>query len=436
MDQQLESTTQTNNLNQPMPLNGHSPQQVETLPPLKRKRRTKAEMEKLRSQQLPKEEKVEDNQQENIGDISVSSTPKRTDKYVYVEKVLQALEIAYDTRKNILLYGLGGFSKSTLTIDFLLDKGIEPFVVTLGKGMTIDKLFGGLDLKKFQEDGKIEYLVENSFMNYEYVIFEEMFDAPDYILEQLKDVLSSRILRNGTQIFPLKTKFIIANTNHTRNEYAKTNRSLLALMERFPLEIEVQWKDYNEITYGNLLNSVKGYVNPMLTYVLEEFAKSGNIISPRIALEASDILDKYGPDCFEFIADFASKPEILKKALTKFKSIDQIVVFGKITEEYNKYMKDLILDDLKGSEIKEVIQYHNYYKRGLSKFKKEVIVDDSLTERKTSVLKFAENLLSTYNKKIQDYSVGGEKATNIDEVTGEEITSEKEINDMLEGINL
>jgi hypothetical protein len=41
---------------------------------------------------------------------------------------------------------------------------------------------------------EFEYLVENSFMNHEYVVFEEMMDAPDFILEQLKDILSSRCL--------------------------------------------------------------------------------------------------------------------------------------------------------------------------------------------------------------------------------------------------
>lgn len=254
MNQELESTTLSIN-------SSNETEQIKQ----KRKRRTKAEMEESRKQEIIKDNKKIDSGE--IGTEENNISVKRTGKYVYVEKVIKALEVAFETKKNILLYGPGGFSKSTLTIDFLLDKGIEPFVLTLGKGMTIDRLFGGLNLKKFQEEGKIEYLVENSFMNYEYVIFEEMFDAPDYILEQLKDVLSSKVLRNGTQFFPLKTKFIIANTNHTRTEYSKSNRSLLALMERFPLEIEVQWLNYNEITYSNLLNSVKGTVNPMLTYV-------------------------------------------------------------------------------------------------------------------------------------------------------------------------
>jgi hypothetical protein len=52
-------------------------------------------------------------------------------------------------------------------------------------------LFGGLDINKFHDEGVLEYLLDNSFMNHEYVVFEEMMDAPDFILEQLKDILSS-----------------------------------------------------------------------------------------------------------------------------------------------------------------------------------------------------------------------------------------------------
>jgi hypothetical protein len=53
-------------------------------------------------------------------------------------------------------------------------------------------------------------------MNHEYVVFEEMMDAPDFILEQLKDILSSGEFRNGTQVYPIKTRFIVCNTNKTR----------------------------------------------------------------------------------------------------------------------------------------------------------------------------------------------------------------------------
>ncbi len=99
-------------------------------------------------------------------------------------------------------------------------------------------------MKLFNKTGEIQYLVENSFMNHEYVIFEEAFDAPVYVLTILKDILTSRELRNGHQVFPIKTKMIVICTNHSRSVIAD-DLSIKALMERFPLELEVKWQSYH-----------------------------------------------------------------------------------------------------------------------------------------------------------------------------------------------
>ena len=126
-------------------------------------------------------------------------------------------------------------------------------------------------------------------------------------------------------------------------------------MERFPLELEVRWKDYNKITYENLLNTVKGHADPMLTYVLEEFAKAGHNISPRIAIEAAEVLEACGPNCFEYIADFATQKDLLKRALTKFKSIEQLVMFEEVIKEYVAFMDPIELDEMTGKQIREAI---------------------------------------------------------------------------------
>ena len=389
----------------------------------KRTRRTKAEMELAKSKgEIISQE--EENEEEPV--------EKRTDRYVYSDKTIEVLEVAYLTNKNVVLWGPGGYSKSTLSLDFMRDKGHEPFVVTMGKGMTLDRLYGGLDLKKFQEDGRIEYLVENSFMNYEYVIFEELFDSPDYILEQLKDTLSSKILRNGGQVFPLKTKFIICNTNQTREFFTKNNSSLLALMERFPLELEVRWKDHNRITYENLLNKVNGFADPMLTYVLEEFAKAGHTISPRIAIEAAQVLDACGPNCFEYIADFATQKDLLKKSLTKYKSIEELMMFDGIIKEYVEKMEGLNLDEKTGKEIREIITYHTSFSKALNKVKK-VAVDDTLSDKKVSLIKEADNRFNTYAKVINSYTTAN--GAPLDD-KGNPLTTTVEIDELLKDIEL
>ena len=243
------------------------------------------------------------------------------EKFVFMDKTVSILNVGFQTSKNVILHGPGGHGKSEITLDFLRAKGIDPFVQTMGTGMTTDRLFGGLDIPTFETTGKIEYLVHNSFMNHEYVIFEELFDAPDFILEQLKDILSSGVFRNGTQIFPINTKFIICCTNRTRDEFSK-NMSLKALMERFPLELNVIWDNYTEISYNKLLESKfgEGEVDPVIPYLLQEYAKNGITISPRVAVTAYQVYDECGPESLSFIAEFAKKPSLIAEAIKKFES--------------------------------------------------------------------------------------------------------------------
>ncbi len=251
------------------------------------------------------------------------------DRYVFMDNIKELLNISFDTENNVILYGSGGHGKSEITLDFLHSKGIEPYVLTMGTGMTVDRMFGGLDINAFNDKGHIEYLVENSFMNSEYVIFEEMLDAPDFILEQLKDILSSGQFRNGNQVFDIKTKYIICNTNKTREDFAK-NASLIALMERFPLEAEVKWKTYNRVTYEKLLTHIMGGADPMLTFILEKYAKAGHVISPRIAIKSAELIASCGTSCLEFIADFKKHEGLLKDSIAAF---DAIFKLRKLTDQ-------------------------------------------------------------------------------------------------------
>ena len=284
----------------------------------------------LNSEELSEEETQEILKQVNKSLITkkkMKSTTKSVkknpvgDKFVFMDKTVNILNVGFSTCKNVILYGPGGHGKSEITLDFLKAKGIDPFIQTMGTGMTTDRLFGGLDIPTFETTGKIEYLVENSFMNHEYVIFEELFDAPDFILEQLKDILSSGVFRNGTQIFPINTKFIICCTNRTRDEFSK-NMSLKALMERFPLELNVIWDNYTEISYNKLLESKFGVgeVDPVIPYLLQEYAKNSITISPRVAVTAYQVYDQCGPESLSFIAEFAKKPSLIAEAIKKFES--------------------------------------------------------------------------------------------------------------------
>lgn len=252
-------------------------------------------------------------------------------KFVFTNDLEKAMDISFLTEENIILFGKGGHAKSEFTTEFFKSKGINPFVKTMGSGTTTDSLFGGIDIALFNTTGKLEYLVENSFMNHEYVVFEELFDAPDYILEQLKDIITSKKFRNGTQEFDIKTKLIICCTNKTREEFSK-NDSLKALMERFPLEYKVEWDSYTRETYNFLFQTVLGKAYPELEFILEKLHLNGTTVSPRTAIKAAKIIDSCGNlTCLDFIADFSGKnKDLVKEELKKYKNV---AVINKLIEE-------------------------------------------------------------------------------------------------------
>jgi hypothetical protein len=332
-----------------------------------------------------------------------------------MDKTLSVLDVGLKMEKNVVLYGPGGHGKSELALEFLRSKGITPYVITMGSGMTTDRMFGGMDIPVFEKTGKIEYLVENSFMNHEFVILEEMMDGPDFILEQLKDILSSGIFRNGTQIFEVKTTFIIACTNKTRDEFAK-NDSLKALMERFPLEHNVVWPTYSETAYNTLLEAKfgKGQIDPIIPFLLEEYAKASITISPRIALDAYEIYEECGPDALMFIADFCKKPQLIAQTLKKYKSS---IEFKKISSEIEEIINGITTNPGRSLANKKAF-CHNYNKlKEIEKKMKGFSVTDDLAAIHAGCTKKVNEVLSATKARAVNYNENIVMQANIEQRT-------------------
>lgn len=246
-------------------------------------------------------------------------------KFINSDKVANILSLGKDMGEHVVLFGRGGHGKSVMTEEFFKFHDIKPFVKSLGKGTMIDDLLGGLKIKEFQEEGKLEFNVENSFMNYEYVVFEEAFDAPLPVLEQLKDILTAKEFRNGNQTFKIKTKFIVVCTNRTRHELAEDD-SIKALMERFPYELKVEWDDYSAEEYNKMFRKVLNTSLNEFAMMVEE-ANKVHFISPRTAIKAAKVYQEFGLKELQYVAGFSSgvvealeeKSEELKK-LAKLKA--------------------------------------------------------------------------------------------------------------------
>lgn len=319
--------------------------------------------------------------------------------FVFMSEVAKILEVSEVTGKNCILFGKGGYGKSDFSLNYNRARGIDPYVFTMGSGTDTDRLFGGVDLAEFQKSGKIQYMVENSFMNHEDVIFEEMLDAPDFILEQLKDILSSGYFRNGEQVFEIKTKRIICCTNKTREEFAK-NTSLKALMERFPLEVEVKWEAFTSAQYAELFAAKygEGVVDPILPYVLEQLAIAKVEVSPRIALVAAEVLLKTGVDNLRYIAEFSKNISTLKDSLKRFegfnkfnKNVDEV---KGLVEQYKKLDADGISAGPTLTEALSLLKKINTKTKAIEKLK----VDDKTSVRKAEIVTTLKKFHERYAK--------------------------------------
>ncbi len=337
------------------------------------------------------------------------------DNYVFMDKTFNVLEVGMKTQKNVVLYGPGGHGKSEYSLEYLYEKGISPYIITMGKGMSTDRLFGGLNVKEYEATGKIEYLVENSFMNHEYVIFEEMMDAPDYILEQLKDILSSGQYRNGSQVFNIKTKFIISCTNKTREEFSK-NDSLKALMERFPLELNVVWDNYTDVAYNTLLEKRFGVnkVDPIIPFLLQEFTRNGITISPRIALDCYDIYEECGPDSLVFIAEFAKKPSLISESLAKFQDTIRFKQLGAEINDIVNHMHQNTANKTQEQRVDFVTNYKLLHTKAAEV--KAMTINDEMAHQHSALKKICTDFLDQFkdryvsaNAKVFDEPVDARK---------------------------
>lgn len=217
-------------------------------------------------------------------------------KPVFFEDVQKALEAAYATGHNILLYGPPGHNKSNGAEWFLKQKGIKDiFIKSISSGTTIEDMYGGIDIKQIRDTGKMVFRLdeEDFFGNHEYVIFDEILDAKEKVLASLKDTLMAREVRNGKQRKTLKTKMIIGLTNVDAKDF-EDNWERAAILERFPIRVLVKWDDYSPKAFEQLIQAVltaeeakkiAGFAKNVALHAATAYAEGGSV-TPRAVIQA------------------------------------------------------------------------------------------------------------------------------------------------------
>ncbi|RLG28192.1 hypothetical protein DRO03_10400, partial [Methanosarcinales archaeon] len=219
--------------------------------------------------------------------------------FIFVEEIARILSLGFAGKKNIIVFGPGGHGKSEMVQAVIdgLNLSEDAFFQFFGEGMDESQLFGGLNFKKLEEEKVLEYYPEKSFLNYRIAVFEELFDAPASVLLALKDVLTARELRNGAQRFKMRTELIICLTNKEPAEISELGPAAHALVERFPLQLNLKWKDYSAKSYLQLFEKVAGRLGgpvlngfkAVLAEILAKATAEGNFVSPRTAVHAFQV---------------------------------------------------------------------------------------------------------------------------------------------------
>lgn len=325
--------------------------------------------------------------------------------FIKSEKVEDILNLGLATKKGVLLYGPPGHGKSEMIRTFLsfhYNKE-DVFIQSFGEGMSEDRLYGGLNFQKFNEEGILEFYPENSFLNKKAVVFEEIFDAPPAVLLSLKDTITSKQLNNGNQVFPMETETLIAATNKHPDEIAQMGDAYAALVERFPLQLEVKWDCYNYYAYRDLLKKVRPGADidlvKSISKIIENISEK-ELVSPRKAVHAIDVMLSIEKEQGEICAnDFAYLGYI--PGFTKYADglKDEILLHKE--KEQSKGKIDCFKRKLDGFENYEDIQspikllkMAKTLAKEAKNFKNEKIHESHLEDR--------ENYLNTASKLIAD----------------------------------
>lgn len=184
--------------------------------------------------------------------------------FVQADEAAEAFKLGFASGKNILFHGVGGYGKSEMTnavLESAVGNDVRVWKSQLHVESTISSLYGGIDMKALRESGEERYRVKWSVLTSDVAVLEEMLDAPASVLASLKTLFTENALLNGGQRVPSQCKLAIALTNRTPEEIAQLGRSEAATLERFPIQLEVCWRQDNADARYKLYKTVYGNGN-------------------------------------------------------------------------------------------------------------------------------------------------------------------------------
>jgi hypothetical protein len=287
--------------------------------------------------------------------------------FINAESVIESLILAHETKSNIILWGPGGFGKTEIAKAFCkLAYGSEDkdiFVQSFHQGIDESKIYGGVDMLKLQNEGSIEYLTDNSFLNSHCAIFEEALDANIMALMSLKDTLTAGELRNGSQTVKSKCEFIIGCTNLKPSDIidnSEYSNSIEAFLQRFPLQVEVNW-DLEQWNVENIYKLSGAITDTMRRREFADTIIDMKDLSPRKVLIMAKLFNHSG---FDGVAKSGFDVDGIKEMILERERREEA---KKSIEELRSVYKELA-DAREGVSEKLTMQRVNKAKDALLRF--------------------------------------------------------------------
>jgi len=291
---------------------------------LKKENEKKANLEKLLVNKPSMEQEI--NNVNNVNNVVHTPTITNTvltpedfdraakavkNKYIYMDDFCELMELGIKLKKPVMIYGKGGHSKSEaseLYLRTLLNRDV--YVKSCGAKTTSEDLFGPISSKEYKEKDIYVHNVAGTWLEQEFVIFEELLDAPIHVLLDLKDVITSGKFRNGTQNVINQNKFILCLTNRSKSEVMEDD-SIQAFLDRFPLTYKMEWDRYNKTDFKKLFKKVLSDELTDIAELIENLHDTGIWVSPRTAIHIGQIYLHSNYSGLKFIEGITA--ETLKK---------------------------------------------------------------------------------------------------------------------------
>lgn len=173
--------------------------------------------------------------------------------FVAKDEIIEIMVICAIAQEHMLIVGPPGTAKSELVKRFAklcsprqnADGNVPYFEYLLTRFTEPNEIFGAVDIKQFQEEGKHRRITDGMLPRAEIVFLDEVFKANSAILNALLNVLNERVYYNAGLPEPVPLLCAIGASNEVPDD-----PTLAALFDRFLLRL---WTDnVEEARFGEL----------------------------------------------------------------------------------------------------------------------------------------------------------------------------------------